>query len=406
MMLVPLLGRAYLDDVEYSCWALIATIGTVGLLVDMGAPSLAVRLATQNAATNRRVILMCAISAAPTVIIGVVAVLMWPQYMMISHLTAIPHMQLLLALAAIGGASRSALVIYASLALGAEDFKFRSFLLTVQALVNCGLVWLLLATGSGVVAYPLAAIVSSVILLPPACMYWLRNRTRRHAWADSGESLSFRSEILRFVYARGIGAILGLSLTQLDRWAIGLVGNSAFLSDYDLAARFAVIPKTALLTLGLGFVHEAARIRDGNLMPLYRRLNIVTCVMLLIGALGATLFALLYFALVGVDPEKQYWILYLILIVAYSAHATTAPGVLILTGLGMPRYELYYLVPAFVCSLLSTVYFVIHRSDWGVAISISGSLAFASIVFALWVKLPISRISRLRSDNHTVAVAR
>ena len=141
-------------------------------------------------------------------------------------------------------------------------------------------------------------------------------------------------------------------------------------------------------------------------MPLYRRLNIVTCVMLLIGALGATLFALLYFALVGVDPEKQYWILYLILIVAYSAHATTAPGVLILTGLGMPRYELYYLVPAFVCSLLSTVYFVIHRSDWGVAISISGSLAFASIVFALWVKLPISRISRLRSDNHTVAVAR
>lgn len=411
MMLVPLLGRAYLDDNMYAAWSLIASVGTVGLLIDMGAPGLTVRLAALGEINKRRIAVLVAVSAMPSLVVGGVAAAVWPIYDSHSELGQVPHMQAMLGVTAVAGALRSALVVQASWALGNEYFLTRAAILAGQALLSIGTVWALLSTGAGISSYPLSSLLScSAVLLIVVLQRVLRvtvtgPRCARTHYKANQLTVSFRSELAAFASTRGLAAILGLGLTQLDRWIVGAVATSSFLADYDLAARFAILPKTALLTLGLSFVHESSR-RDSarSLKRLLKTLyNTSACILVLGCGMSALLMAAYLWAF-RITTSDTYWWLYVVLLLSACLNALTAPGTLILAGLGQPKYELYYLIPAFVAASLGATFFIVLESTWGVVCSLAAAVAVPSAFYTVWISKPIAKFdASSREQQHILA---
>ena len=395
-LLLPILGRFYLNDEQYAAWALIATIATIGLLIDFGGPSLAVRIAGAGPISNKRLFVLGGLSGACSLIVGIAAALVWPVYS--AHIALEPPvgMQAMLLLTGVGSALRSVLIVLAAIALGRERFVSRASNLLLQVAIQCGVAWTLLAAGVGVAAMPMSILASCIPLLP-IYLYDFRAGERKHqckepAFAFGASRIDFMSEVKIFMAARGVASFISLAFTQVDRWLIALSADANFVANYDLAARIAVIPKTALLTLGLGFVHEAARLRLRNEVgAVLRKAYIVSLIVVVAGSVGTLAVGYLAFRQFGDQGDPLFMLLLTLLISSNAAHAMTAPGVLIMTGLGKPQFELVYLVPAAITGTAAGGAAVMASSVWGTALAISGSLLLWSILFSLWVPRAVVR---------------
>ncbi|MGC5257537.1 hypothetical protein ACPXCG_14380 [Gordonia sp. DT218] len=293
----------------------------------------------------------------------------------------------MLILTGVGGALRSGLVVLAAIALGRERFLSRGVNLIAQAALQSVSLWLLLEVGVGVAAIPTSMLVSGLPLLA----WYLRDFTRTEDARSSGElamndsaiaSIDFAAEIKRFATTRGAAATISLGFTQFDRWIVAVNSTSTFLANYDLAARFAVIPKTALLTLGLGFVHEATRdLRTRGIENLAKRSNRIGIGITGAGCIGALALSFLFVRISNVNGLGVFFCLLVVLLICNSVHAMTAPPVLILTGMGKPEYELVYLVPSAITGVIGIVVSLYYSSAWGVTLSIWLSLAAWSAIF-------------------------
>jgi len=373
---LPLIGRAFLTSEEYAYWALVATVGTVGLVFDFGAPALATRLTGMKSMGPRQTVSVALMSAAGSIVVGFLAAAVWPFYAQVSSLDARPEMIVLFIAVGFGSALRSVLTVYCAIALGRSQFLLRGVTLSVQALLQTAATAGLLAAGLSLWTFPVAQFVATIPVLIYVAIrlpFDMNTHLVPPVWP----------EVRRFVKSRGLASVMGLSFTQLDRWFVGLVASPVFVANYDLAARLASIPKMAVLTLGLSYVLESTRQKHNlvSVLQALRRLSLINFVILIVGYAGCVALILVLGGVFSVSVDMSFVIVFSALAIAGFANSMTAPGVMLLTGLGRPDFELRYLVPAFILAALVVSLGVWQGNEWVVTGGLTGGLAFGSILF-------------------------
>jgi O-antigen/teichoic acid export membrane protein len=376
---LPFAGRFFLDDDMYAVWALLATVGTVGLVFDFGAPALATRVSAQSSVSRRQALGLAFMSASGSILVGVLASAFWPLYVKLTELPDVEHMQILLLAVGLGSGLRSVVTVGCGLALGQARFLIRGAMLLVQAIVQFLVTVALLAFGSALMSMVIGQFISALIAL---CIAGVSLRTEE---LERPAAVNMRDEALKFLRARGVAAVIGLSFTQLDRWIVGVVATPSFLATYDIAARLASIPKIIVLTLGLSYLFEAARSSHSvkELASLLRKLVSVNAAILAASFAGCVLLILLWEYLEPGFASPTFVWLFVLLGVANFVNAMTAPGVMVLTGRGHPEVELFYLVPSVVLSSLAVIPALITGNVWAAAVGLSAPLTLGSLAFVV-----------------------
>lgn len=355
---VPLSGVLFLSPAEYAVWALLATLFTIFLLFDFGAPALAAKLATERVASPRAVRRVLLLTSAPPLLLAAVAAITWPVYSSITGLVSYSDSSVIVCIVTLGlgGALRSAGTVFAGISLGRQRFGRRATILLVPAIINAGLVLALLVIGLGVFALAIGVAASGAA---SAVLGALLERTRDAASDDVEVGRLVRV----FLFSKGAATLMGLAVTQLDRWALGLVGDVSLLAQYDVVTRLVQIPKVALLAMLVGLVAEAASSSADQLKALWKRSTVVTVVLFAASQVAMIPLALLLVSANSTVTSLTIW-LAVSLGVAQTALAATIPSTYVLAGRGKPHLELIYLAPVFILVILSYVLAIILSDGW------------------------------------------
>ena len=373
---VPLTGALFLSDSEYAIWALVSTLSTIFLLFDFGAPALATKLAAERSLSSqaRRSVLL--LTAAPPVALGLAASAIWPTYSASTGLEAysVPLGIGAIGLVSVGCALRSASSVFAAAALGRQRYGSRAVILMAGATASALVTVAGLMAGAGLMALALGVAANGV--LGVALSFVLERRAD-----EAATDVDTRRLVRLFMTSKGAATLLGLVITQLDRWALGLTGDSTLLATYDIASRIIQIPKIALLALLVGLIAEGAITQGRELFKLWGRSTIITAA----AFASAQLICLpLTFLIIqsGASPDHTVEIV-VAMAVAQMSLTATIPTTLILSGQGRPHLELAYLAPTFILVLL-TYAFAISTSDgyllvggWVISVSATSLLYIA-----------------------------
>jgi O-antigen/teichoic acid export membrane protein len=345
--LVPLSGSFFLSDNDYSIWALAATLSTIFIIFDFGTTSLSTKLAAERRVSRATLFRLMAITGASPLIIGAVVAVIWPTYTSAANLAGASGRDgyTLLATVAAGTILRSFGVVYASLALGRHHYRNRAAIVLVGSIAQAIVTVTMLATGVGFLSLGWGILIGGAIQVITG--FALERKT------DSVTTdLEVGKLIIMFVKNKGLGTLLGLTATQLDRWALGLTGNHALLTDYDLATRFATMPKIALLAFGAGLVSEAAASKDPKSTVALLRTSFRTTALLYVAGSVFTIGAGAIL-LTSRDAGTVALLVLFTVALAHGFNSLTIPSGLILTGLGRPDFELRYLWPLAIGTLIS-----------------------------------------------------
>ena len=146
---------------------------------------------------------------------------------------------------------------------------------------------------------------------------------------------------------RRTGSTVALAIVlQADRWVLAGVATAAILGTYEVAWRFASIPRVVITSLTTYLIpHGVSLGRDeSNVKRVVIRATIVAA------ALGVVLCTVVFLAvyIFGVAPrDAPAWILVLLL-ASLTSSGVASPTTNIGIGRGQPGIDLRYLVPAVV----------------------------------------------------------
>ncbi|NKS84720.1 hypothetical protein GS571_03695 [Rhodococcus hoagii] len=378
--LMPIIGIRYLDASQYAVWALASTLVTVFLIIDFGTVALSVSLGSAGEASAPIVRRLLVLTAAPPILLSIVAVLVWPIYSAKSDIDAsIGQVVLTFLLIGIGGALRSIGLIYAGIALGRKNFVGRARILVGGAVTQVAAAYLLLELGFDSIALAYSVVLSGLIQV----LMSLSTNTRKLD-PDSGSESQIDRVVLEFARAKGLITVLGIIVTQMDRWVLGLSGSTEFLSTYDVATRITMMPKVALIALMAGLIGDASRLkmseRDG-LVRLHDRAFLLNALFAVLG--GFVTAAVCALILRGEMGQIEAWATVVTLIaIAQTASALTIPITMILAGMRRPQIELRYMVPLSMAVGVAYYLGISHSDSWVVLFGWAGSVALASVAFA------------------------
>lgn len=379
VLLIPLSGRQFLTRAEYATWALLATVLTVSLVLDFGGPALILREESRSRLTRPLFIRAVGLSCLGSVGVAVIAAATWPMYSSGSSYAA-PGMRgvYLFLICGAAGALRSAYVSALTIFQARRRHAVRGALLLGQAALQLVVTIVLLEAGAELWSLPAASIVSCILCLP-MCMAVIRSLPPTTVSIDGGGLLR------RFAAARFLVTVLGITLTQLDRWVIGIVGGSSFLANYDVNARIASVPRLIVISLAGVLVGEAARAgtsRSAVDQILARSTQLIAVTVVA----GSTLvWAVAYLASDIFQSERwsTTWYLFIPMLIWYGLNALTAPVSLVATGVGRPGEELRYLVPCVTTTVLGWLISILAHSPLGAVVAVGISLAVWSVMFVI-----------------------
>jgi O-antigen/teichoic acid export membrane protein len=394
--LIPAAGAIFLAPSQYAVWALAATLTTIFLLVDFGTTGLATKLAAEGRLTVRTTWTLNALTASPPLLLTLVTLVIWPYYARTAGLVeaTAPSALLLIALVGIGTALRSFGLISASISLGRRHYGRRSAVLlggaAVQAIATlstlaAGLGYL--ALGVGVVAAGLAQLIIGSTLERSGPRINRGTQTDPEIWPL----------VRRFASSRGAAVLLGVTITQLDRWSLGLFAGAAILTAYDLTIRFATMPKIALLAFGSGLITEASGTgASSSMAEIYRKYTKQFAAMAAIGALPAIVLAAIFAAQrTGLSGAIVVAIVCLPA-VAHAVNSWTIPASFLAMGAGRPELELLYLAPL---ALLCTLAYVAGNVTKHPEIQVWGWSSALVVLSTIYVVL-FPKIMHWRKNGH------
>ncbi len=377
LMVSPIIGQAFLSEREYSVWALSATIVTISAVFDLGAPAYVARANATGASTAKSLAVGWAMTLGASLMVGAVATAVWPWYSQRAGSVAGVDdgvAVLFLASAAASGV-RGMFVVTSSGLLAQNALRMRGALVLGQAAAQVAVLIVALRAGLGLWALSLAVGSTGAVAWVAGSCYALARVRRARGPISLGEAR-------RFAGWRTVSAIIGMLLTQGDRWAVGLVASPALLGSYDIAARIASIPRVLAINFSVILVVDAVRATGGgHLGRLYRHsVRIVS-----VAASGATVVALVMVAVLqhhAAFLASLDWQVLGVIAAAYLANACTAPATQLAAGLGRPQIELRYLVPCAVGTGLSWSWgFAVH-SPQTMIVGSALALALSSVWFA------------------------
>ncbi|WP_143545370.1 MULTISPECIES: oligosaccharide flippase family protein [unclassified Rhodococcus (in: high G+C Gram-positive bacteria)] len=379
---VPIIGSAYLSVEEYAVWALAATLSTIFIVFDFGTPTLATKLAGANKLDFRTALTLCVLSAIPPIVLGCVAIAVWPHYAHAANLvtddSSATHLILLVS---VGGVFRSIGIVYGAAALGRSHFMRRTAILFLGGSIQLIATIASLESGFGIVSLGIGII--SAGFLQFVIGFALEGQpSRNDPRLRRDESVSVKNTIILFMKTRLLVATLGLFITQLDRWGLGLIGNPSLLAKYDIATRFIMIPKIIIIALAAGLVADSSRLNDksqGRLL-LFRVQKLVIFATVPLLAAASVVAFLAQETAIGAVPSL---LVVTLVAVAHGSNCLTIAPVNILSGIGRPDFELRYLLPL-ACVVAISYGVGIISGNGMVQISIwAGAMVISSIWFSV-----------------------
>lgn len=358
---LPLAGAALLSTENFAFWAILSSISTVALSLDFG--GVALLTARFHAERRRRLVLVAsALSALGALVVGSIACVAWLFYASTEMGRSIP---LGVALSAIGtmalaSAIRSVLMVYAQAALIVEDQFLRNLTTAGQALLASVITIAVLIAWHTYWALPLGWIVSGLLILAPTI--WMGDR--RLQLRDFRPTIEQSFQLRSFASVRTLSTLLAAASQQGDRWVIGAIGGPTVLAAYEVAWRFAMLPRFLVqnLTIRVGadsasMVH-ADRDRLKQLLRLSIRLGVAVC------ALASLLVAVgyaSYTTLLGSQPE---WLLLIAMLIAFGSLGVASPLSFTGAALGRGGIDIPYLGLILVTAATAMVFSVMYGNVW------------------------------------------
>jgi O-antigen/teichoic acid export membrane protein len=388
--LIPAAGALFLEPDKYAVWALAATLTTIFLLVDFGTTGLATKLAAEDRLTGHTLWTLYLLTATPPVLLTLITVSIWPTYADNAGLVeaANPAALVLITLVGAGTALRSFGLISASVALGRRHFGRRSMILLGGAAVQAAITIVALAAGLGYLALGVGVIASGVAQLTAGLI--AERPSPRSAAHEQVWPL-----VRRFASARGVAVLLGVTVTQLDRWSLGLFAGAAVLTAYDLAIRFATMPKIALLAFGSGLITETSGTGEaGHYTNVYRKYTRQFAILAVAGSIPAVILGFAFASNRTTLPTTLILLIVILPTLAHAINSWTIPASFIAMGRGRPELELIYLAPLAVsCALAYFIGNATESMEWQIAI-----WATALIMMSVAYVLIFPRLIRWRHD--------
>ncbi|MCJ0892080.1 hypothetical protein [Rhodococcus sp. ARC_M5] len=227
----------------------------------------------------------------------------------------------------------------AGVALGKSRYVLRAWVYLSGALTQLLVVSLLLGLGKGVIALGLGILLSGVVQMVIAIA-----RVQTIVDRPDDQTVNIDGVIWQFAKSKGAVAAIGLSILQLDRWALGLSGSPENLQVYDAATRLGSIPKVALVALLAGLIKEMSDSTSSSTLAVRKTYIKSMVITASVGIAGAGC-ALMGSWILGLLTDSTAVLIVCVVICAQTASALTIPITMYLASIRRPALELMYLLP-------------------------------------------------------------
>jgi O-antigen/teichoic acid export membrane protein len=319
---LPVLGAIALDIRDFAFWSLLSTIATVALMLDFGGVALVVAR-FYSEPRGRLLVKSSALSATGALAIGIVACIIWIPYSHTEMGRSIPAMTAIAALLtmSVAAAIRSVLTVVAQAALVASQLALRNVATAGHAFAAVLTTTALLFSTHSFWALPLGWLVSGVLVMCVVFPWAWRTRGSESAEAVIVQPFNWR----HFAGLRTLSTVIAAVVLNADRWIVGALGGPALLAAYELAWRFAVLPRFLVTNLVLRVgadVSSLGRSDERRLAALLRGSTVIAAVA---GSLSCVPVALAYWAFMSFTGAEPHWPIFLAMVAAFTVWSVATP---------------------------------------------------------------------------------
>jgi O-antigen/teichoic acid export membrane protein len=319
---LPLLGAVVLDDRNFAFWSLLSTVATVSLSIDFGGMAL---VTTRFFAEpcGRLVLKSSALSACGALTIGAFACVVWIPYQHTGLGQSIPVPTAIAAILtmSVAAAFRSVLMVAAQAALIADKLALRNVATAGHAFAAAAVTATLLFATHSFWALPLGWLVSGVLLMGIVLPWGWRTRTSESVKTTVTQPFKWR----RYASLRTISTITSSVWLNSDRWIVGALGGPALLAAYEVAWRFAALPRFLVATLVVRVAADAASLDRSDTHELRALLRGTTLIALLAGSVSCAPVAAAYWTFITLTGAQPFWPMFLAMMLAFTVSGVTAP---------------------------------------------------------------------------------
>jgi len=319
---LPILGAVTLDDRNFAFWALLSSIATVALSLDFGGVAL-LTARFYSEARGRLLVKSCALSASGALAIGIVACIVWIPYSGTQVGKSIPTSAAIAAIAAmsIASAVRSVLMVVAQAALVASQLLLRNVAIAGHALCAALTTSLLLFKTHSFWALPIGWLTSGIAVSCLALPWAWRTCTKEISEAVIVQPFRWR----QYAGLRTLSTIVSSVLLNSDRWIIGALSGPVVLAAYEVAWRFAVLPRFLVQNLMVRVGADVAALGNSDEEQLRVLLKGSTIIAIVVGALSCAPVAIAYWLFLSFTDAAPHWILFFAILAAFTLFSLTAP---------------------------------------------------------------------------------
>jgi O-antigen/teichoic acid export membrane protein len=319
---LPVLGAIALDERNFAFWSLLSTIATVAITLDFGGVALVV---ARFFAEPRGRLLMksSALSASGALAIGIFACIVWIPYSHTEMGRSIPAMTAVAALLtmSVAAAIRSVLTVVAQAALVASQLALRNVATAGHAFAAALITAALLFSTHSFWALPLGWLVSGVIVMCVVLPWVWRTRGSESAEAVIVQPFNWR----QYAGLRTLSTIIAALSLNADRWIVGALGGPVLLAAYELAWRFAVLPRFLVTNLMLRVGADVSSLGRSDQQRLSALLRGSTLIGAVAGLLSCGPVAVAYWAFVSITGAEPHWPIFLAILVTFTVLSVATP---------------------------------------------------------------------------------
>lgn len=396
---LPVLGAVVLDDRNFAFWSLLSTIAAVALSLDFGGVAL---LTARFFAEPRGRLLVKAstLSASGALIIGAFACIVWIPYSHTEFGQSVPAGTAYGAILTMSAASaiRSVLVVVAQAALISSKLALRNVATAGYAFTAAATTAAFLFTTHSFWALPLGWLVAGVLVSFVVVPWFWRARASELAETTVTQPFKWR----RYASLRTLSTITSSVLLNADRWIVGALGGSALLAAYEIAWRFAALPRILVANLLLRVSADVAALGRSDQQRLHALLRGSTLIAIVAGSLSCAPVAGAYWAFLSFIGEEPIWPIFLAMLGAFTFSALTAPLSYSGAAVGNPWIDMPYVLGALATSSVAAVVAALYEHP---AIFIFGYLAATVVSVICFFLYAPALVRRGLESRETIAAA-
>jgi O-antigen/teichoic acid export membrane protein len=319
---LPVLAAVALDNRDFAFWALLSTIATMALSLDFGGVAL---LVTRYFAEPQQKLLLksAGLSASGALAIGAIACICWTPYSHTEMGRSIPATTAMAAFLtmSVAAAIRSVLTVVAQAALIASQLALRNVATAGHAVAATAITSALLFTTHSYWALPLGWLASGVIVM--CVVYPWSRRTRASGAAEAVIVQPFKWR--QFAGLRTLSTLTASVFLNADRWIIGALGGPALLAAYELAWRFAALPRFLVSSLMLRVAADTSSLGRSDGPQLRTLLRGSTLIAAVAGLFSCAPVAAAYWAFADITGIAPTWPMFLAILVAFTVFSVATP---------------------------------------------------------------------------------